>query len=55
MSDVENYWSEEFGEPVEIRGNGSKWDVYIGGDYAFDSYSISLVEDLLGKMVVLRG
>jgi len=53
--DVETDWSAEFRLPVEIREDDGTYSVYIDYDYAFEAYDLAEVEDLLGKMVVIRG
>jgi hypothetical protein len=56
LSDLDTYWSAEFRESVVIREVSEEhYEVYIDHDYAFESYSLPEVEDLLGKMVVIRG
>lgn len=60
IPDVENYWTQELGESVEIVPRGwadypSDYALYLGGTFIVAYKRLEEVEDYLSRYFVLKG
>lgn len=56
MTTVEEQWSEEFGEPVEIRevAGWNEFDVYLSSEFMVTTVSIAAAEDWLARYLMVK-